>query len=317
MNEFSGRIRVAVVGAGLIGASWVATFLAQGWEVAVYDPTPAAEAQLRNRLDIMWLDLRALHADLPATPPMTLLKFSDDIGDAVREADVVQESIPEDLEAKIALYAQLDVIAPAHALLLSSTSALRMSDIQRGCKLHPERCVVGHPFNPPHLIPLVEVVGGARTSAGAIARALAFYRAAGKHPVHIHKEIAGHVANRLQAALMREVVDLIEKDVIDVAGVDDIARFGPGLRWALLGPVMIAYLGNPEHRRPTFPAGSAQWSRNMWDNVLSTPSYGPETQQKMAEGIGALIAKKPAAQIEAERDRALIELLRLVHPAEQ
>lgn len=304
--------RVAIIGSGLIGAGWASAFLAHGFDVSATDIGSDAEAQLRQRIAALWPDLRALDGNLPAQPPLSRLRFSSDLATAVADADVVQENIPELIDAKIALFAQLDTLTRPDTLLISSSSAFRMTNIQSQCARHPERCVIGHPFNPSHLVPLVEVVGGERTSADTIARTLAFYRGIGKHPVHIRKELEGHVANRLQAALMREVVHLVESGVVDVAGADDICRWGPGLRWALMGPTLVTYLGVPEHRRGSFPDTTARWMKKMWSEELSTAEFGAETQRQIADGIRDEIGPRHVGDIEQKRDRQLLGLLKLM-----
>ena len=162
---------------------------------------------------------------------------------ALRGVDLVQENGPERLDFKQKLYKQLDELLPPDVIIASSSSGIKMSDIQSGAALHPERCVIGHPFNPPHLIPLVEVVGGTKTSEQTVQRAIAFYKSIGKKAVRLNKEMPGHVANRLQGALAREVYHLIAEDVLSAADVDDALSWGPGLRWGIMGNMMLNHLG--------------------------------------------------------------------------
>lgn len=220
--------RIAIVGTGLVGAGWAAHFLAQGMDVVATDPAPNAERELAEFIDRVWPVLVELGLHQDASRER--LRFTADLGDAVSGADFVQENGPERVELKIKLFAAMDAAAPAGAILASSSSGLTMSEIQSGCA-HPDRCVIGHPFNPPYLIPLVEVVGGARTSADTIRRAMQFYVDCGKRPIHIRKEIQGHIANRLQAALWREAVHLVAEGAASVADVDAAVSWGPGLRW--------------------------------------------------------------------------------------
>lgn len=208
--------RVGVVGTGLIGASWAAYFLSKGLEVSATDPSPQAEEFLRRSVETAWPTLRQLGMAEGAT--MNRLSFDGDIKRALDGVEFVQESGPEREAVKIALFAEIDAAVPPAAVIASSSSGLLMSRLQSNCRF-PERCVLGHPFNPPHLIPLVEVVGGALTAPAAIERALAFYKAIGKWPIRLNKEIAGHVANRLQGALWKEAASLVADGVVDVADV--------------------------------------------------------------------------------------------------
>jgi len=198
--------RVATIGTGTIGASWTAVFLARGLTVSASDPAPGAETFLREFVAKAWPSLARL-SPLPAEPPWTALSFHTQPEAAVAGAEFIQESAPEREELKRALLARLDAVLDPEIVIASSSSGLLMSRVQIDCR-HPERCVVGHPFNPPHLVPLVEVVGGEKTGPEAIERALAFYTAIGKQPIHIRREVPGHVANRLQAALWRDGASL-------------------------------------------------------------------------------------------------------------
>src|SRR5215469_11715543 len=221
--------RVAVIGAGTIGASWAASFLAHGITVTASDPAPEGESFLRRYVETAWPTLTRLGLAEGADP--TKLAFLRDPVAAVEGADFVQESGPERESVKIPHFQRLDGALPAETVIATSSSGLLVSRLQEGCR-HPARCLVGHPFNPPHLIPLVEVVGGAKTSPVAIERAMAFYEAVGKKPIHIRKEVKGHIANRLQAALWREAAHLVAEGVASVADVDAAIAYGPGLRWA-------------------------------------------------------------------------------------
>ena len=195
--------RIAIVGTGVIGASWAAQYLARGFDVVATDPAPNAEANLRTYVDDAWEQLEAIGLSPGASRDR--LSFTPDMKQALAQADLVQENAPERPEFKIKLFADMDDATPADALIASSSSGITPSVMQTKCK-HPERVLVGHPFNPPHIIPLVEVVGGTKTSPEAIQAAMAFYASIGKKPIHLKKELPGHVANRLQAALYREML---------------------------------------------------------------------------------------------------------------
>src|SRR5258706_9219720 len=183
--------RVTIIGTGVIGASWAALYLAKGLEVVATDIAPNAEAALKRFVDAAWPALKRL--GLAPGASQSKLSFTPKIEVAVNGADLVQENGPERLDFKQKLYGQLDDLLPPDVIIASSSSGLTMSEIQSGCRSHPERCVIGHPFNPPHLIPLVEIVGGAKTSEETIQRVTQFYAGLGKEPVRLHKELSGHV----------------------------------------------------------------------------------------------------------------------------
>ncbi len=216
--------RIAVIGAGTIGASWAAYFLARGFEVGASDPSPNGEAFARRFIDNAWPALEALKIVQPGADRKRFA-FYKDPAEAAKGAAFVQESGPEREDLKIELFATLDAALPPETVIASSSSGLLISRVTKKCK-HPERCVIGHPFNPPHLIPLVEVVGGKKTSPEAVYKAMTFYRSIGKHPIQINKEVRGHVANRLQAALWREAIHLVSEGVVSVADAD--AAVGAG-----------------------------------------------------------------------------------------
>src|ERR1700690_1020060 len=204
--------RVAIIGTGVIGASWASLFLAKGLHVVATDVAPNAEAALRSFVDAAWPALE--HLGLAAGASRSNLTFVADMPAAVASADFVQENGPERIDFKKKLYGQLDDLLPHDVIIASSSSGLTMSEIQTGCRSHPERCVIGHPFNPPHLVPLVEIVGGAKTSEETIQRVAEFYNSIGRRTVRVRKEMPGHVANRLQAALSREVYYLVAEGVV-------------------------------------------------------------------------------------------------------
>jgi carnitine 3-dehydrogenase len=222
--------RVAVVGTGVIGASWAAHFLAHGLDVVATDPSPGAEERLRADVAAHWPTLTPVAGASPER-----LTFTADAAEAAARADFVQENGPEREDVKHAVYRVLDEAARPEVVLASSSSGMLPSVIARGCPRHPERVVIGHPFNPPHLIPLVEVVPGEKTAESAVEAALAFYTAVGKKPIRLRQELPGHVANRLQAALWQEAYSLVDRGVATVADIDTAIAHGPGLRWACSG----------------------------------------------------------------------------------
>jgi 3-hydroxyacyl-CoA dehydrogenase len=308
MSEDQSIHRVAIIGTGVIGASWAALFLANGLDVVATDVAPGAEAALRAFVDEAWPVMKEL--GLAPGASRDRLRFEADLAAAVEGADLVQENGPERIDFKRELYGKLDKLLPASTLIASSSSGLTMSEIQKGCPDHPERCFIGHPFNPPHLIPLVELVGGAQTSAETIERAAAFYDGLGKKTVRLNKEVPGHVANRLAAALLREVMHLVAEDVISVADVDAAVSYGPGLRWGVMGPMMLYHLGGGkggiDHWFDQFTGPISAW----W-KVLGDPTITPELRAKVTAGVMAEVAGRSIDSLAAERDRELVGLLKI------
>jgi 3-hydroxyacyl-CoA dehydrogenase len=302
------RQRAAVIGAGTIGASWAANFLARGLEVSVYDPSPGAESFTRRFIDNAWNTLQELNAVLQGASPQHIT-FHGDAASAVADAQFVQESGPEREDLKIALFAELDAALPPDTILASSSSGFLISRMQSRCK-RPQRCVLGHPFNPPHLIPLVEVVGGTQTSPEAVAAAMDFYREIGKKPIYIKKEVRGHVANRLQAALWREAVHLVTEGVVSVADADAAIAFGPGLRWALMGPHLTFHLAGGEGGMAHFMAHLAA-PMQSWMDDLGDPHLTPQVQQLIIDGVAQEAAGRSVADLMRWRDERLVEILRV------
>jgi 3-hydroxyacyl-CoA dehydrogenase len=295
--------RVAVVGTGVIGASWAAHFLAHGLDVVATDPADGAEDRVREAVGAHWPGLRPVGG-----ASLDRLTFSPDLADAVAGADFVQENGPERLDLKRELLRTLDAATPVRAVIASSSSGLLPSDLQDACDEHPERVLVGHPFHPPHLIPLVEVVGGRRTAEEAIERAMGFYRAVGKRPVRIRRELPGHLANRLQAALWREAYSLVEQGAATVADIDTAIAYGPGLRWALLGPFASQHLsggaGGLAHVLEHLGPPTAEWWKTM-----TTPELTPELVAALVAGVDAELAGVDTAAMVAQRDAILTRLL--------
>ena len=308
MSDFKPIRRIAVVGTGVIGASWAALFLAKGLQVVATDPAPNAERALNAFIDAAWPTLERL--GLSPGAARANLKFTVDLAEAVAGVDLVQENGPERMEFKQKLYGQLDALLAPDVIIASSSSGLIMSEIQKGAEAHPERCVIAHPFNPPHLIPLLEVVGGAKTSEATILRTMEFFSSIGKQTVRLNKELPGHVANRLQAAIAREAYDLVARGVLSAADVDAALSWGPGLRWGVMGNMMLNHLGGGpggiEHFLHQFAGPmEASWA------TLGSPHLTPEVQQKLIDSVHAEVAGRSIAALEAERDEVLIGLIEL------
>ena len=303
--------RVAVIGAGTIGASWAAYFLGRGLDVTVSDPLPAAQDLVSRTIETVWPILQETGAT-NASPANW--RFEPDPVKAVEGVDFVQENGPERYEIKQPLFKRIDAVLSADVIIASSSSGLLVSRLSEGLR-HPERCVIGHPFNPPHLIPLVEVVGGSTASDAAIAAAMNFYRAIGKRPIHIRKEVPGHIANRLQVALLREAVHLVAEGVASVADVDAAICEGPGLRWALMGPYATFHLGGGEGGMRHFfdhigPAVEGWWAD------LGAPTLTPEIRDTVIAGVEAETGGRSVAELAARRDAALVRLLRAKQAAD-
>ena len=297
---------VAVIGTGVIGASWTALFLAHGLDVTATDVAPGAEERLREYVRNAGPALQRLGA--PSAEAAGRLSFTDDLAAAVAGADLVQENGPERIDFKSSLYGKLDVLLPPEVIIASSSSGLTMSEIQLSCRAHPERCVIGHPFNPPHLIPLVEIVGGAQTSEDTIRRVTEFYTALGKRTIRLHKEVPGHVANRLQAALWREVVHLVDSGVVSVADADTAVCWGPGLRWGVMGPNLLFHLGGGaggiEHFFDQFTGPMTAW----W-KVLGAPEITPALRKKIVAGVLEEAGTRTLDDLAGRRDEDLLGLL--------
>jgi 3-hydroxyacyl-CoA dehydrogenase len=281
--------------------------LAHGLEVIATDPAPNAEENLREYVDNAWAALEQLGLSPGASKKR--LSFTTKLSDALEGVDLVQENGPERPDFKIKLFADMDALTPETTILASSSSGIPIGVSQSSCK-HPERCVIGHPFNPPHLIPLVEVVGSEKTSSATIERAIAFYASIGKRPIHVRKEVVGHVANRLQAALYREVVYLIEQDVLSVSDADAAVSWGPGLRWGVMGPNLLFHLaggqGGIHHFMEHLAGPMATW----WKD-LGNPEFTPDLKEKISQGVLAEAGKQSVNDLAEERDRALLGLLAL------
>jgi len=300
--------RVSVIGAGTIGASWAAYFLARGFEVGAYDPLPNGETFARRFIDNAWPTLEKLNAVQPGADRKRFEFFKEPVA-AVKGAEFVQESGPEREDLKIELFATLDAALPPETVIATSSSGLLISRVSAKC-IHPQRCVIGHPFNPPHLIPLVEVVGGAKTSPEAITKAMNFYRDIGKHPIHIRKEVRGHVANRLQAALWREAVHLVTEGVVSVADADAAIAYGPGLRWALMGPHLTFHMAGGEGGMTHFMSHIGPAIQGWMDDLGQT-RLTPEVQEAIINGVTEEAAGRSMADLQRWRDRKLIEILKV------
>ena len=300
--------RVGVVGAGVIGGGWALHYLRMGLDVDVYDPAPDAERNLLSALGEKWPLLKRIGLAEGASPER--LSFKADLASAVAGADVVQENSPEDLAVKRGVLAAIDRVAAPDAVIASSTSGFTMTTLQAGCA-QPQRCVVGHPFNPPYLIPLVEVVGGELTDPAAVDWLAGFYAAAGKRPLRLSREPPGFVGNRLQEALWREALHMVATGEATVEEIDEAIAFGPGLRWAQMGPCLTLHLAGGSagmaYTLDHFGAALLEpWTR------LEAPPLTEQLRERMVDGCDRLAGGRSVAELERRRDEFLAELLGLV-----
>ena len=292
----------AALGTGVIGAGWIARALARGLRVRAWDPAPGAAAALRTRLANAWPALEA--QGLAPGASLERLSFHTDLEAAVADADVIQESAPERLDLKRDLHAQVSRAARPDALICSSTSGLLPSDFYADAE-HPERCLVGHPFNPVYLLPLVEVVGGRQTSAANLERAEAFYRELGMRPLRVRKEVPGFIADRLLEALWREALHLVNDGVATTGEIDDAIRYGAGLRWSFMGTFLTYTLaGGPagmRHFMQQFgPALKLPWT------YLEAPELTDGLIDAVVEGTQAQQGDLELAALERYRDDCLL-----------
>jgi 3-hydroxyacyl-CoA dehydrogenase len=305
--------RIAIVGTGVIGASWATEYLARGFDVVATDPAPNAEANLRKYVDEAWNDLTKVGLSKDASKDR--LTFTANSKEALSKADLVQENGPERPDFKMKLFADMDDVVPLDTIIASSSSGITPSVMQSKAK-HPERILVGHPFNPPHIIPLVEVVGGTKTSPDAIQQALAFYASIGKKPIHLKKELPGHVGNRLQAALYKEIMYLIQHDVLSVEDADVAVSYGPGPRWGVMGPSLQWHLG-----------GGAGGIKHFMDHLmdplaamiktLGAPDVTPELKQTIVDGVLREAGNRSVDELAQEENELIIGLLRSRAQAEK
>ncbi|MHC8597457.1 3-hydroxyacyl-CoA dehydrogenase NAD-binding domain-containing protein [Arenicellales bacterium IMCC55707] len=298
---------IALVGGGVIGGGWATRCLANGLNVVVTDPRPESRDYVERMIDEAWPILEA--ADLIAESAGKL-SFADNIEAAVAQADFVQENVPEREDLKIAIHQEISENVRADVVIASSSSGLLPSRLQSQCK-HPERLLIGHPFAPVYLLPLVEVVGSEQTSSDAVSRAGAFYRSIGMRPLHVRREIEAYIADRLQESLYREALHLIDQGVATVAEIDAAVTGGPGLRWAFMGTFLAWHLGGgPGGMRHTIeqfgPALELPWSH------MKAPELTDELKQRIVEGCEDESGDRVFSEMERRRDRCLVEIQKVL-----
>ncbi|MEX0328312.1 MAG: 3-hydroxyacyl-CoA dehydrogenase family protein [Ruegeria sp.] len=301
MTDFA---HTAILGAGTIGASWAALFLASGRSVAVYDPAASSDIAVRTYIDQAWHTMSDLGLTARGNPDR--IAFVNTARDAVEGAGFVQENVPERLPIKHATFAEIEPALASDAIIASSASGLTLGQMQTGWD-NPGRFILGHPFNPPHLIPLVEVMGNDQTDPDVVPAAEAFYEDIGKVTIRVKKEFPGHVANRLQAAVWREAIHLVQSGVASVGDVDKAMAAGPGLRWAVMGPTTLFGLGAGSGGLAAFCDHFSDTFNGWWED-LGTPELTPETSQMLVDGLADATNGTSVEQLAAERDAKIVRL---------
>ena len=310
-NEFE---HIGIVGAGLIGAGWAAFYASKGFGVTIYDQNATA-LQVGQEKTLQYLSFLKDHGLLSLADhdhAVAGLKVSDDLEQAVQGSQLVQESVSERYEIKKDVFRRIDRATPPEVILASSSSGLLISELQTVMK-HPGRSLIAHPFNPPHLIPLVELVPGKRTEPQTVSWAKTFFKKLGKVPVVLNKEIPGHIANRLQAAVWREAIDLVLEGVASATDVDRALSAGPGLRWALAGPNMIFHLGGGEAGIKHFIDHVGVSWKALWEDMAKWTSVPAQAADTLQGELQEQIGDRTLEEMGQWRDEKIVELLRIIY----
>ncbi|TSB47471.1 3-hydroxyacyl-CoA dehydrogenase NAD-binding domain-containing protein [Alkalicoccobacillus porphyridii] len=300
---------MAVIGTGVIGNGWIARFLANGHKVRAFDPAPSAEEKTKKYLNDVWESLT--NYGMTEHASIDNLTFVETLEEAVQDADLVQENVPEREDLKKQVLSQVDEYAPATAIIASSTSGYMPSVLQENCAHHPERVIVAHPFNPVYLIPLVELAAGKKTDRSVLEDARVIYDQMNMKPLVMSGEIDGHIGDRLMEAIWREALHIVNDGVATTEEVDNAIVYGPGLRWALMGPFLTLHLAGGEkgmaHMLEQFgPALKLPWTR------LVAPELTEELRGKVIEGTAIQSGDSNVQELEQRRDRFLIKLMQLL-----
>lgn len=298
---------VANLGGGVIGQSWTALFLAAGKSVAVFDPDPQAAGRIRQAIDTAWPVLTELGLAAHGNPDN--ITFCKDARAAVEGAGFVQESVPERIGLKHELYAAIEPALAPGTIVASSASGLTLTEMQEAWQ-DPGHFVLGHPFNPPHLIPLVEVMGNTETYPGVVERTRDFYESIGKVTIEVKREVPGHVSNRLQAALWREAIHLVNEGVASVADVDTAVSAGPGIRWATMGPTSLFHLGAGEGGLTAFCERYSD-SFNRWFDSLGQPHLDQATIARLVDGLRPVSEANSIEELSRRRDALITGIVTL------
>jgi len=305
-NSAVNNEHVTVLGAGVIGGSWTALFLAAGYHVDVYDPADGVERQVRDYVCNAWPTLEALNLTDNGDPAR--ISFHSTAASAVEHAVFIQENVPERIDIKHQTYREIEPALLPNAIVSSSASGLMVKEMQKGWS-NPSRFIVGHPFNPPHLIPLVELVANELTEKGVLEQAEAFYKRVGKVTIRVKKEVPAHVANRLQAALWKEAIHLVQTGVASVEDVDKAVWAGPGLRWAAMGPHMLFNLAAGEGGMDEFCTRYSDSFHRWWDD-LGEVKIDAALVAELSAGLKAESNGRDLESLAADRDQLIIEFLK-------
>lgn len=297
------------MGAGLIGGGWLAAFLAHGLDVDVFDPAPNAAEKARAHVAAAWPAMAEL--GLAAREDAPTFVVHADLASAVAAADFVQESTLERADLKRGLFAELDRLVAPDVVVASSTSSLPMSELAAGLAT-AERFVLGHPFNPVHLMPLVELGGSEDTDPRAIDAAQALYVAMGKHPVRLKHEVFGHIANRLTSAMFREAVSLVANGTASVADIDAAIRFGPALKWAIQGQFATFHTSGGEGGLEAFLQHFAPGVIRRWESMTTPDLADPALQALLVRQMADAIANRTVAEQARAQDSDLLALLKIL-----
>ena len=299
--------KIGVVGAGLIGSGWASRCVARGHDVVVYDPSPQGESVLLSHIENAWHALEKLGFSRQTSGNV---KFTDDLEEVASSCSFIQESAPENIDLKRTLHQEIDKYAAEYVIIASSSSGLLPSEIQ-AATCHPERVLIGHPFNPVYILPLVEIVRGEQTSKRFAQQAAEFYRLIGMYPLMVRKEIDGYVSDRLQEAIWREALHMISDGVASTQDIDDAIIYGPGLRWAIMGVCLTFHLAGGEqgmkHMLEQFgPALQLPWTH------LKAPELNETLINRMVEGTQSQAENHSIPELERLRDNCLIDILEVL-----
>ncbi|MDP9138035.1 MAG: 3-hydroxyacyl-CoA dehydrogenase NAD-binding domain-containing protein [Pseudomonadota bacterium] len=297
---------VGIAGTGLIGAGWAARLLIRGFDVVAYDVAAAAEAKLRAAVEVAWPSMRRL---LGQPGKKGKLRFTTDLAEMVAGSGFIHEAAPEREALKVRLFRDIDALAPPEVIIASSSSGFLPSRLQAECR-HPERVLIGHPFNPVYLLPLVETVPGEKTSRDAMDRAGAYFESIGMHVLRLKKEIEGYVCDRLQEALWREALNILDRDIGTTGDLDDSIVYSAGLRWAFMGSFLSYHLaGGPGGMRDFIkqfdPTLELPWT------ALPFPKWNAGLEKRLVEGCEAQAEGRSVAELEAKRDAVLVDMMHL------
>ena len=297
---------VGIAGTGLIGAGWAARLLFRGFDVIAYDVSPAAEAKLKAQIATAWPSLEAL---LGTPKKQGKLTFTTDLKEMAAKADFIHEAAPEREDLKIRLFREIDAVAAPHVVIASSSSGFLPTNLQSECR-RPERVVIGHPFNPVYLLPLVELVPGEKTSTEAMDSAAAYFESIGMHVLRLKKEIMGYICDRLQEALWREALHILNKDIGTTGDIDDSIVYSAGMRWAFMGSFLTYHLaGGPGGMRDFIKQFDPTLELDWTD--LKFPKWNETLEKRLVEGCEAQANGRTVAEIEAKRNAVLVDMMKV------